>query len=123
MRQQLEQALYTRRRTYVGSRRRRSFAARLADNGRCLLERLNTSFSRVACKMLMGFAMVAVGCLILCNALQRSYAEEGRQTLATQQKLQDEYTKARGELNMIIRQNKDSLGLDEGKPDQLIKMN
>jgi len=95
----------------------------LADGCRCLFERLNTRWTRAACKMAITVAAVTMVYMILGNQLQRSFAGDMRQLSVEKQQREKEHILIQAELTNLVKKNKDRLGLTEGKPGQLIRMN
>jgi type VI protein secretion system component VasF len=113
-----------RHRPYAVLRRRRpSLSARLAAGCRCLDERLNTRWIRIAGKMAAAVAVVALITMILGNSMQRSFTGEISRLSAAKQQCEKQHVLIQAELANLVQKNKDKLGLVEGKPEQLIRMN
>jgi predicted PurR-regulated permease PerM len=119
----LASALRARRRNLYAAPRRRPLSARLADGCSRLFERLNRRWSRAACKMIMTFAAAAVAYMLAGNYLQQSFSSEIQQLSVEKQQYEKEHVSIQAELTNLIQKNKNKLGLIEGKPEQLIRMN
>jgi len=87
------------------------------------LARLNTRWSRAACKMAMTFAVVALAYMIVGNYLERSFTGDIQRLSAEKQQYEKEHVAIQAELANLIQKSKNKLGLVEGKPGQLIRMN
>jgi len=107
----------------VPRRRRPSLSARLAGSCRRLGERLNTRWLRIAGKMMMAVAVAAVLTVVLGNYMQRSYTGEISRLSVAKQQCEKQHVLIQAELTNLVQKNKDKLGLAEGKPEQLIRMN
>ena len=103
--------------------RRRPLSARLADSCRCLFERLNTQWSRAACKTMLAAATLALTYMIVGNYLQQSFSGEIQRLSVEKQQREKEHVLIQAELTNLVKKNQDRLGLVEGKPEQLLRMN
>jgi hypothetical protein len=98
-------------------------SARLADGCSCLFERLNTRWSRAAGKMVVAFAVASLAYVIVGNYLERSFTGDIQRLIAEKGQYEKEHVLIQAELASLIQKNKNRLGLIEGKPEQLIRMN
>gem|GEM_PF-6473750 len=78
---------------------------------------------RVAGKMVMTVAAAAAISMVLGNYVKQSFTGEiSRLSEATQQ-YEKQHVLIQAELTNLVQKNKDKLGLVEGTPEQLIRMN
>jgi len=114
---------YAMSRPYAAPRRRRPLSAQLANVCRCLAERLDTRWSRAVGKMAITAAAVAVVYMIIGNSLQQSFSRDIQRLGLEKQQYEKEHVLIQVELTSLVKKNKDRLGLTEGKPEQLVRMN
>jgi len=95
----------------------------MADGCSSLFERLNTRLSRAICKMALTFAAAAMVYLALGNYLQQSFNSEIQRLIVEKQQYEKAHVAIQTELTNLVQKNKNRLGLMEGKPEQLIRMN
>jgi len=123
LQERLVDAVRIRRRPYAAARRRRPLSARLADGCRCLCERLNLNWFRAAGKIVVTAALVMVVYMVLGNYLRQSFAGDIQRFGEERQQCEKERVFIQAELTNLVQKNKDKLGLVEGRPEQLIRMN
>lgn len=104
-------------------RRRRPMSSRLAHGCSCLLERVNTRWTRAAGKMAMAVAAAMVVSMVIGNYLHQSFVGEIKQLGVEKQQREKDHVLIQAELTGLVKKNQDRLGLAEGKPEQLIRMN
>jgi len=123
VRNRLLLALPNRRHKSYATPRRRPLSAQMADGCSSLFERLNTRLSRAICKMALTFAAAAMVYLALGNYLQQSFNSEIQRLIVEKQQYEKAHVAIQTELTNLVQKNKNRLGLMEGKPEQLIRMN
>jgi len=73
--------------------------------------------------MVISFAAVALAYMIVGNSMQHSLTGELQRLSAEKQQYEKEHVATQAELANLIQKNKNKLGLIEGRPGQLIRMN
>jgi hypothetical protein len=112
-----------RRQPYAVSRRRHPWSERLAQGCCCLFERVNTQWTRTACKMAMTVAAAMVVYMVIGNYLHQSFNGKIRQLTVEKQEGEKQHFFIQAELTSLVKKNQARLGLAEGKPEQFIRMN
>jgi len=73
--------------------------------------------------MTAAFAAAALAYMIVGNYLQQSFTNEIQVLSAQKQQYEKEHVAIQAELANLVQKTKSKLGLIEGKPGQLIRMN
>ncbi|HBT96213.1 MAG TPA: hypothetical protein DEB25_00450 [Desulfobulbaceae bacterium] len=112
-----------RRKPCIVTRRRRSMSARLRDGWRDMVERVNTPWIRTAGKIVMTVAVMVMISMVVGNSMQRSFTRDIERLSTAKQQHEKQHGLIQAELTNLVQKNKDKLGLAEGTPEQLIRMN